>query len=225
MTHLHVGTSLTEAIVDLEAIPTHPSSIALVFCSTGHRRSLLSRLEKIEVTIDGDLRYVQVQEVKRCKDFDSTKWYLSVDSMDMMELKILLQQFFSNRSSLPVSMFCSDELNVLSDGGLFIHCDNLPISLRKYEFDYLSLDIGAGKATSAEPAASCLICNPPARGTDGNSPSEQESDILQNRLLCGSPKDDFKDTTQEDSRKSTFLKTSLSTHEIMLPLGGKNFHV
>lgn len=120
-------------------------------------------------------------------------------------------------------MFCSDELNVLSDGGLCIHCDNLPISLSKYEFDYLSLDIGAGKATSAEPAASCLICNPPARSTDGNSPSEQESDILQNRLLCGSPKDDFKDTTQEASRKSTFLKTSLSTHGIMLQLGGKEF--
>lgn len=91
MTHLHIGTSLTEAIVDLEAIPTHPSSIALVFRSTGHRRRLLSRVEKIEVTINGDLRYVQVQEVKHCKDFDSTKWYLSVDSMDMMELKILLQ--------------------------------------------------------------------------------------------------------------------------------------
>lgn len=203
VTHLHLGSFSTNTVIDVEAIPSHNASIAIVFRNKAHRRKLFYHLNSIEVIIDGDLTWAQIQEVKTMEDFETTDWFLSVDSMNMVELKALLQQFFGNRSSLPASMFCSDEFHVLSDGGLFIDCDSLPLSLRKYYSKYLVSNIGVKKAIGAEPSAGCRICNPLARGTKRNGPNEQELEeeleIPQKDLLSNSPEDVLNDGVRNSS--------------------------
>lgn len=215
MTHLHLGSCSTNTVIDVEAIPSHNASIAIVFRNKTHRRKLFYHLDSIEVIIDGDLRYAQIQEVKNLEDFETTNWFLSVESMNMVEVKTLLQQFFSNRSSLPASTFCSDEFHVLSDGGLFIDCDSLPLSLRKYYTKYLVSNIGVKKAIGAEPPAGCRICNPLAKGSKCNGPNEQELEIPQKDLLSDSSEDILKDSLRRSSCKSTFANISFLPHEIL----------
>lgn len=204
VTHLHLGSSLPTAVMDLEAVPNHDSSVALVFRGKKHKKKFLPGLEGMEMIIDGEPRSAEVQIVNTLEDIEITNWFLSVKLMDMITLKTLLQEFFSDRSSLPISLFYSDDSDILSDGGLFIRYDNLPIPLGKYHFDCLVSNTGAKRAIGAEPAASCRICHPPASMANGNGPAKQEMETLRKGLLSYNPEDKLKDNVQISSCKSIF---------------------
>lgn len=222
VTHLHLESSPTKTTVDVKAIPIKTSSIVILFRSNDRiQRKFFVPSKRIEVMIDGLLRHVQVQTVKTLNDFNGTNWFMSVESMDMTdgtELNTLLQRFFSNRRSLPLSMFRSDESRVLGEGGLFVDCDRLPLSLRKYDSSYLTLKFGATKAVGVEPAATCQICNQPAKGSRGDRARDRELDV-QKGLHPHSPEVGFKNDVRDSSRKSTFPITCLSFHEIKVQLG------
>ena len=199
MTHLHLGNCPTPTTIDVEAVPIHNASIAIIFRHRSSPQTIFGGLDSFEVITDGNRRCAQIQEVKTVKDFETTNWCLSAEFMNFIQIKTLLQQFFSDRTSLPDSILCSDQLHVLSDGGLFIDYDHLPLSLKKYDSEYF---IANTRVIGAEPAASCRICNSPAIETN-NGFIKEELENLQ--------KDGLKDSAQIHSCRSTFRYLFLST--------------
>lgn len=198
VTHLHLGNCPTPTTIDAEAVPTHNPSIAIIFRHRPSSQTIFGRVDSFEVITDGNRRCAQIQEVKTVEDFETTNWCLSAESMNFVQIKNLLQQFFSDRTSLPVGILCFDHFHVLGDGGLFIDYDHLPLSLKKYDSEYF---ISNKRVIGAEPAASCRICNSPAIETNSNGFIKEELEILQ--------KDGFKDSARISWCKSTLPKSLL----------------
>ncbi|MCJ1462718.1 hypothetical protein MMC07_001321 [Pseudocyphellaria aurata] len=224
-THLHLESSPTTTAVDVRAIPIKTSSIAIMFRgSNKFQKTMFGPSKRIEVMIDGHLKLVKIQKVKTLDDLDVTNWFMSVQSMEMTdgtELNTLLQRFFSNRSSLPVSIFRSDESHVLSDGGLFVDCDRLPLSLRKYDCNYWTLKIGAIKAVGVELAATCRMCNQTAKGSKGNRVTDRESNVLQRGSYPHSPEDNFKNVVRDSPLDRESSKDELELYRAEVEKGSK----
>ncbi|MCJ1422278.1 hypothetical protein MMC29_000158 [Sticta canariensis] len=212
VTHLHLGNCSTPTTIDVEAVPIHNASIAIIFRHRSSPRTIFARLDSFEVIADGNRRCAQIREVKAVEDFETTNWCLSAESMTFIQIKTLLQRFFSDRTSLPIDILCSDQFHVLSDGGLFIDYDHLPLSLKKYDSEYF---ISNKRVIGAQPATSCRICNLPAVETNSNGFIKEELEILQ--------KYGIRDSVQISSCRSTFPNLFFFTD--MAQFGGSSFSV